>query len=462
MSDKPTNKIELPLPVSLFNKSFPYQGGIIDPMWPMTYDDAIGVATESKAEDRDVLEQIIVGSRDGSEYTVRERYAAEYSGRTARQDFLTILRANVLAADRAELQALLILLTQFAVKEIEKGPSDAHVGVLETIPKSYRVTVTVGFGASLFIDQDGQDRYGLAAARPQWLKTMPTFPGDAETFDTDNQASDLILLISSDHPYVNTSIARFFSEYLNPRFSNIHHGANPRPMLRFFDVEQGFGRKDKREFLRFDDGIQNLQMDRNEMKRLVFVEDIDDEPEWCLNGSYMVYRKITENMPLWEGPMKDHQEAMIGRHRETGRPLSRESRGAGGLTPVFASHTDPKDGALNSHIRKVQPRRNTPDLFGLNDLERRFLRRPYPFFDGIDAQGRSKNGLHFVAFMKSIQQQFEHVTNMWQMNTDFPVPDTGKDVLYAAGVLTTVDGGYYFCPPGLRSKNDYFGRGMFE
>jgi len=63
--------------------------------------------------------------------------------------------------------------------------------------------------------------------------------------------------------------------------------------------------------------------------------------------------------------------------------------------------------------------------------------------------------------MKNIQQQFEHVTNMWQMNPDFPIPGTGVDVLYAREVLSTVDGGYYFCPPGLRSREDYIGSGMF-
>jgi DNA invertase Pin-like site-specific DNA recombinase len=43
--------------------------------------------------------------------------------------------------------------------------------------------------------------------------------------------------------------------------------------------------------------------------------------------------------------------------------------------------------------------------------------------------------------MKSIQQQFEHVVNMWQMNPDFPIAGNGIDALYASGVLSTIDGG---------------------
>jgi hypothetical protein len=65
----------------------------------------------------------------------------------------------------------------------------------------------------------------------------------------------------------------------------------------------------------------------------------------------------------------------------------------------------------------------------------------------LDKHGQAINGLHFVAFMKCIQQQFEHVVNMWQMNPDFPVPGSGVDALYAKGILSTIDGGYYFCPP---------------
>ena len=48
-----------------------------------------------------------------------------------------------------------------------------------------------------------------------------------------------------------------------------------------------------------------------------------------------------------------------------------------------------------------------------------------------------------------------------RMNPDFPIPGTGTDVLYASGVLSTIDGGYYFCPPGLSDEDDFFGSGMF-
>ncbi|HYI39955.1 MAG TPA: Dyp-type peroxidase [Allosphingosinicella sp.] len=440
MTDASPKLVERPLPCPLFGRRF--QGGITDPIWPSDCETVLG------------------GDADPA---VRDRYANEYSGRLARQDFLTILRADILSADRGELRDILKLLTRFVVEETRKGPSKEHVAVLETVPSSYRVTVTLGLGSTLFVDRNGEDRFGLRARRPRCLKPMPSFPGDHGTLDCDKSASDIIIAIASDHPYVNTAVARFFGEFFNKHFTAaFQKEAEARPMLRFRTAEQGFGRKDKREFLRFDDGIQNLQMSLEDLERLIYAEPTDGEPDWCVDGSYMVYRKIREDMPTWEGIAAGEQERMIGRRKDSGLPLSRQSTGTGGFTPVFAHPADALDGPFNAHVRKVQPRRNRTDLFGLDDLERQFLRRPYPYFEGFDDRGRSINGLHFVAFMKNIQQQFEHVTNMWQMNPDFPAPGAGLDVLYAKGILSTVDGGYYFCPPGLKDESDYFASGMLE
>jgi deferrochelatase/peroxidase EfeB len=440
MTDTAARLVDRPLPCPIYGRR--HQNGITDPIWP------------SNCED------VVTGDVDD---TVRERYANEYAGRLARQDFMTILRADVLSTDRDELRDILKLLTAFIVEEIDRAPSQSHIAVLETVPRSYRVTVTLGLGATLFVDRSGEDRFELRARRPKSLKPMPAFPGDHGDLESEAAASDLILVIASDHPYVNTATARFFGEYFNARFSKQYQQADrQRPVLRFRAVEQGFGRKDKREFLRFDDGIQNLQMSPGELERLVYADWTDGEPDWCTDGSYLVYRKIREDMPAWEGIAEGDQERMIGRHKKSGLPLSRKSEGTGGFTPVFSEPPDALDGPLNAHMRKVQPRRNRQDLFGLADLERQFLRRPYPFFEGLGEDGRSANGLHFVAFMKNIQQQFEHVANMWQMNPDFPVPGTGIDVLYAKGILSTVDGGYYFCPPGLKKEGDFFASGLFE
>jgi deferrochelatase/peroxidase EfeB len=455
--------LPLPLPEPLFEQ--PYQSGITDPMWPEEYPETFepkaraALLKEQIKEDRLEREGPV---RVGSKKDLKAHYRSDYAGRVARQDFQSIVRAEVNARDRGELVQVLKRISEIVIDQTNKKPSTKHIRQFEPIPASYRVTITVSFGATLFTDRTGFDRFGLRARKPKHLKIMPAFHGDAVTLKPELSASDLMLVVASDHPYINIAIVRYFAEFFNKEFSKKHHASGMEyDVLTFRDVEEGFARKDKREFLRFDDGIENLQIDPRELRRLVYVDPSDNEPDWCLNGSYLVYRKVREMMPVWEAFTEHEQEQMIGRRKETGVPLGRTPSEDDDLVPRFPDPTDPAFGPLSAHIRKVQPRRPTPDLFGLNDLERRFLRRPYPFFQGLDGRGQAINGLQFMAFMKSIQQQFEHVVNMWQMNPDFPVPGTGPDALYAKGVLSTIDGGYYFCPPGLKDKNDYFGSGLF-
>ncbi|MDB2439460.1 Dyp-type peroxidase [Hellea sp.] len=460
MTNKATLNTSLPLPEGLFKGH--YQSGITDPRWPKEppaefdpkaildiINERIG-AGRLREEDADIL----------SLEDVRNSYTSDYSGRISKQKNISIMRANCLLKKREDLQNLLKTITEFASEEIRRIPSVKHLRILEAIPDSYRVTISLGIGATLFTTLDGFDRYGISHHKPRYLKPMPSFLGDSEELDPSASASDFIFLISSDHPYINVAIVRFFAEYLNKRFSK-NYGFKGKA-VEFLGVEEGFQRKDTREFLGFDDGIDNISMREDELERLVYITQVDNEPDWCINGTYLVYRKIRERMPDWEKLTVVNQEAMIGRDKETGKPLSRQVTGPKGKTPVYSDSKDPADGALNSHIRKVQPRRNSEDLFGIDDLDRRFLRRPYPFFDGLDESGNSINGLQFLAFMKSIQQQFEHVVNMWQLNPDFPVQGAGIDALYANNILETLDGGYYFCPPGLASPKDYFASGLFR
>jgi deferrochelatase/peroxidase EfeB len=86
------------------------------------------------------------------------------------------------------------------------------------------------------------------------------------------------------------------------------------------------------------------------------------------------------------------------------------------------------------------------DLFGMQDKQRRFLRRPYFFNDGLDACGEEVRGLHHLSFARDLGAQYEWPVLMWQTNPDFPVPGTGHDALYGPGGASNIGGGYYFVP----------------
>ena len=213
-----TTHLQNPLPSPLF--SSPFQSGITDPLWPENFPGHI-----VGSDVRDYLQQQIESGRmasfdvDELDFDhLQESYEADYAGRVSRQDFQSIMRADVLTDSQTELQQVLKLLSEFAVGEMAKSPSKKHVRILEAIPDSYRLTVTVGFGASLFVDKTGFDRFGLRAKKPRFLKQMPELPGDDESLDVEASASDLIIIISSDHPYINTAVVRFFAEYFNKHY----------------------------------------------------------------------------------------------------------------------------------------------------------------------------------------------------------------------------------------------------
>lgn len=415
-----THQTSPPLRKPLPTLNGPFQPGIADPQWP-------------------------IATPDGAD---AERYAIERAGRISPQSFVTVLAIDIAVSRRQDLADVLRATSDFAGREMNRPPLKWNLPLGEEVPETYRVTVTIGFGSSLFMTPEGNDRFQLNHARPRWLRTMPTVRGDE--FNPTTEATDLLMVIASDHPYVNVAIAR----------SVVHGYVDKRLLVR--RIEQGFSRPDKREFLRFDDGIDNISnANEGELDKLVFVQGMDEEPQWCVNGSYLAWRKIRENLPMWEGMSVPQQEGAIGRHKQTGLPLSRVRTGTGDMVPVYPSPIDPTDGPLAAHIRKVQPRRPGVDLFGTSDLERRFLRRAYPFFDGLDSAHSVRCGLLFLAFMRNLRKQFEWPVQMWQTNPDFPLKDTGIDTLYAKKILSNIAGGYYFCPPAPQANN-FVGSGMFS
>lgn len=409
----------------------PFQPGITDPQWPVDPPSSVHGHEEM------------------------ERYHLERAGRIDPQNFLTIVTADVASRTRSELHDLLKSLSSFATAQMRRTPDNNHIPILRELPRSWRATVTIGLGSSLFMSAKGDDRFGLRHRKPMWLRTMPAVEGD--DYDPRDTATDLIFLISSDHPYVNVSIARALCQ------GNWGEQGVKEKRLLVRSLEQGFSRPDRREFLRFDDGIDNLSNARDgELDNFVYIRSDQGEPDWATHGTYLAYRKIRENLPFWEAFKRHDQEGMIGREKPTGKPLSRGTTGPSGMTPVYPDPHNAADGPLTAHIRKVQPRRPGVDLFGIADLERRFLRRAYPYFDGLEQEGTVSCGLLFLAFMSDLRRQFEWPVFNWQTNPDFPAPGTGIDALYGSGVLTNVSGGYYFCPAAPREPHAFVGSGLFR
>ncbi len=186
-------------------------------------------------------------------------------------------------------------------------------------------------------------------------------------------------------------------------------------------------------------------------------------PPWTHQGSYLVFRRLRQNVPLfneWEEQEAPHNldsdrfgAKVVGRY-EDGAPYERVpgcpydpnagQPSAHGehdiLRPENINNFDygaDQDGQLMphaAHIRKVNPRGS----FGAPNV--RIIRRgiaygaPYDPVAEDDAPGgkNTDRGLLFAAYQASIVRQFEFIQQTWSNSAGFPAgvnPPPGQDVI---------------------------------
>lgn len=296
------------------------------------------------------------------------------------------------------------------------------------------LTLTFGFGPSLFRDATGRDRFGLAARQPQALARLPHFPGD--NLDAARSDGDLCVQACADDPQVAVHAVR-----------NLSRIAFGTAALRWSQL--GFGRTSStstaqatpRNLFGFKDGTANLKAeDPNLVDEHVWVGAGDDAAaDWLAGGSYLVARRIAMNIETWDRTSLREQETLFGRDRREGAPLSGGSEfsepdfaltGRGGA-PLMA---------MNSHVRLAHPSQN-------NGV--RMLRRGYNYTDGNDSLGRLDAGLFFIAYVRDPRTQYI------PMQTRMSREDGIMEYLqHRASALFAV-------PPGVRDGETHIGQALF-
>jgi deferrochelatase/peroxidase EfeB len=380
------SEIVLSLPMPRLDN--PFQPGVTDPVWP---------------------EQPPQGVNP-------DKYEKDYAGTLARQRHLHLVTADIAAHSRKDLYDVFRALDYFAHHQMTRAPAIKDHRPYDAPVEEKRVSVTVGLGATLFTTRQGDDRFGLVPVKPTWLNIIPSLKGDAPGFVPREYASDLLILLASDDFYVN--------EYL---FGLLYYG-NVHRLLRVRRVERGYARPDSREPGGFEDGSSNPRDlgPKSEMHGFVYVREGDDEPKWCVDGTYLAYRKIQRRLAKFFHLAPDEQERVMGAQRNTGERI---------VAPSC------------SHKIKMNPKRVQPDVLGIKDDDRQMLRRPYFYNDGLDASGEECRGVHHMSFVRNLQLQYEWRVLMWQMNENFPSKGEGSDTLYKPeGGASNVGGGYYFIP----------------
>lgn len=307
--------------------------------------------------------------------------------RTDRDDLISLLQDWSYAASRMS-QGLEVSATGAVGGPAEAPPDDTGEALGLS---SSGLTITFGFGPGLFENEDG-DRYGIADLRPTGLERLPAFLGD--DLDPQNSHGDLCIQACADDPQVAVHAIR-----------NLSRIAFGRARLRWSQL--GFGKTSRttaaqatpRNLFGYKDGTANiLADDQQALDEHVWVADAD-EPSWLAGGSYLVARKIAMLIETWDRVRLSEQDAIIGRDKGEGAPLS---GGTEFTEPNFRGSAIDAD----SHVRLAHPEQNG----GV-----RILRRGYNYVDGNNDLGRLDAGLFFLSYQRDPAQ---FITLQRRLSTD--------------------------------------------
>jgi deferrochelatase/peroxidase EfeB len=302
-------------------------------------------------------------------------------------------------------------------------------GVLGASTGPAGLTVTVGVGASVF-----DERFGLGAARPRQLTTMPHFPNDK--LDPDLSHGDLLVQVCATDELATVRALRYLM-------------LGTRDILRLRWMVNGFhrpnatstpGHTTTRNLMGFKDGTANPNPDDTPlMDRLVWIDDADGEPAWGTGGSYMVVRLIRMFVEPWDRTALLEQEKIIGRTKRTGAPLGGDREDE---IPAYASDPDGARIPLYAHIRRANPR--------TAESERNLIfRRGYSYSRGFDDAGHLDQGLLFVCFQRDLEAGF--VTVQKRLAGE-PLEE----------YVRPVGGGYFYALPGVTDPNGFLGEGLLR
>ena len=359
---------------------------------------------------------------------------------TAAQENLRFTSLNVTTNSRSDLIDLLRTWT-VAAAAMTQGREVGATGALKGSPDlapddtgealdlgAAGLTITFGFGSTLFRTTRGQDRFGIAGQQPATLKPLPAF--SADELQEGISGGDICIQACSDDAQVALHAVR--------NLARLAEGAATVAWS-----QSGFGKsstlardgKTPRNLFGFKDGTANIRSN-SDFDDFVWASS-GDGPAWMAGGTYLVARKVEMILDTWDNEDLTEQQEVFGRTKGTGAPLSGGSErtrpnfratGANG-EPMIDPH---------SHIALAAPGRAG-----------RILRRGYNYAEGTHADGTQDAGLFFIAFMRDIDRQF---VPMQRRLADSDLMN--EYVRYRSGTTFAI-------PPGVRTSQQYVGQSLF-
>ncbi|HEV7708126.1 MAG TPA: iron uptake transporter deferrochelatase/peroxidase subunit [Asanoa sp.] len=363
---------------------------------------------------------------------------------TSAQDRLHFVAFDVITKDRDRLVSMLQDWSAAAAR-MTAGQDAGTIGAVNGIPEAppddtgealdlppAGLTLTVGFGPTLFRDATGVDRFGLAAKRPAALADLPKFPGDA--LQPEISGGDLCVQACANDPQVAVhairNLARIGMGVVSVRWSQLGFGRTSSTSRDQVTPRNLFG---------FKDGTANLKAEDTALLDEHLWARGADGQSWMDGGSYLVARKIRMIIETWDRTSLGEQEEIVGRAKGSGAPLGHQNE-FDELDFVIKGPDGEPAIADVAHVKLAHHSQNG----GV-----RILRRGYNFVDGSDGLGRLNAGLFFISFQRDAHKQFVPIQLQLARH----------DVMNE--YIRHVSSALFACPPGVKDGGDFWGQALF-
>jgi len=289
------------------------------------------------------------------------------------------------------------------------------------------LTLTFGFGHSFFA------RTGLEKQRPVSLDPLPDFSSDH--LDKARSDGDLWVQIGA-----NDALVAFHA--LRAIQKDAGAAARVRWQMNGFNRTPGATARTMtaRNLMGQLDGTRNPKPTEPDFDKRIFVPSSGSkDPAWMVDGSYAVVRRIRMLLDDWEQLSLSAQEAVIGRRKSNGAPLS----GGSETTAMDLEKTDSHGDLvvpINAHARITRPDQNGGAAI---------LRRPFSYHDGIGSDGVPDAGLLFVCWQADPLRGFVPLQRKLDRGDAL-----SKYIRHEASAL--------FAVPGGAAKGEYVGQALLE
>ncbi len=235
-----------------------------------------------------------------------------------------------------------------------------------------RLTITVGYGSAAF------DASASAAARPTWLRPLPSF--DIDRLEDRWSGGDLLLQVCADDPVTVSHAVRTLTKSVRSRASvrwvqrGFRHAVGTRP--------DGLT---MRNLMGQVDGTVNPQPATPAFDRQVWNAG---EPAWLAGGTSLVLRRIRMELDTWDELDRPAKDLVMGRRQSDGSPLT-----------GTAEHDDADFEMVDDHGIPVIPPESHVARARPGSADEQFLRRAYNYDD-------DGAGLLFAAYQGDVVRQF--------------------------------------------------------